>query len=199
MKEKLIIIGSGGHALSCVDVIGLEGKFEIAGVVLENTNACNELNLPILGTDEDLRSLFVSYKFAFLALGQIKSAQRRMELFWRLKTLGFTLPTIISPLAHVSANASVGEGSIVMHHALVNAGAKVGAACILNSKALIEHGARVGDFCHISTAAVVNGDCIVERGSFVGSNTHLRHQQILREKSIYYHKLGSEASHGGGG
>lgn len=198
MKEKLILIGSGGHALSCADVIELEGRFEIDGVVLENEEAKNALSYPILGTDADLKSLLKDYKFAFLALGQIKSPLRRMELFERLKILGFILPSIISPLAYVSKNATLDEGSIVMHHALINAGAKVGKACIINSKALIEHTAVVEDFCHISTAAVVNGECVVKKGSFLGSNTHLRHQQILKENSIYYHKLSSSALHGGG-
>ena len=33
MKKKLILIGAGGHALSCIDVIEAEKKFKIIGLV----------------------------------------------------------------------------------------------------------------------------------------------------------------------
>ncbi len=36
-KEKIILIGAGGHAESCIDVIEQEDRFEIAGLIgLEN-------------------------------------------------------------------------------------------------------------------------------------------------------------------
>ena len=189
MKEKILLIGAGGHAKSCIDVIELENKFEIAGFVDKNLDK-KVFKYPILGTDEDLKSLFKSYKFAFLALGQIENADKRIYLYEKLKSIGYTLPTIISPLAYISPYAKINkEASIIMHHALVNAGAKVGKACILNTKSLIEHDAVVEDFCHISTAAIVNGKCIVKKQSFLGSNTHLKHKQILQDKSIYYNKI----------
>jgi hypothetical protein len=33
MKEKIILIGGGGHCSACVDVIEQEGRFTIAGIV----------------------------------------------------------------------------------------------------------------------------------------------------------------------
>ncbi|TQR33819.1 acetyltransferase [Campylobacter sp. MIT 99-7217] len=196
MKEKILLIGAGGHARSCVDVIELEGKFQIVGFVSNNPLE-QGFKYPILGCDEDLKSLFKQYKFALIAIGQIKNANLRVQIYEKLKSIGFALPTIISPLAHVSAHASIDkEASIIMHQVLVNAGAKVGKACILNTKSLIEHDAVVEDFCHISTAAVVNGNCIVKEKSFLGSNTHLKHGQILEKNSIFYNNLSS--SMGGG-
>ncbi len=189
MKEKILLIGAGGHARSCVDVIELENRFQIAGYVDKNLNK-KAFKYPVLGCDEDLKTLFKSYKFAFLALGQIKSADLRMSLYETLKTIGFKLPTIVSPLAYISPYAKINqEASIIMHHALVNTGASVGKACILNTKSLIEHDAVVEDFCHISTAAVVNGKCRVKKQSFLGSNTHLKHKQVLEDETVYYNKI----------
>ncbi|TEY02788.1 acetyltransferase [Campylobacter sp. US33a] len=188
MKEKIILIGAGGHANSCIDVIELENKFKIAGFVVNDATQ-KSFKYPILGCDDDLKNLFKHYKFAFIAIGQIKNAYKRMQIYEKLKSIGFKLPTIVSPLAYVSPYAFVDEASIIMHQALVNVNAKIGKACIINSKALIEHDSTVQDFCHISTAAVVNGECFVKKGSFLGSNTHLKHTQILEERSIFYNKL----------
>lgn len=186
MKEEILIIGAGGHALSCVDVIESEAKFSIAGFVDNETNKTG-LCYELLGNDDELKSLRKKYKFAFLAIGQIKSANPRIRLFEKLKSLDFIMPTIISPRAYISKYAQIDtEASIIMHNVLVNAGARVGKACILNTNSLLEHGCIVEDFSHISTCAVVNGDCVVKRASFLGSNTNLKHGQILDENSIFY-------------
>lgn len=187
MKENILIIGAGGHARSCMDVIELENKFKIAGFI-DNKNI-DTLKYPILGNDDDLKTLFKKYKFACIGIGQIKDVDVRMNIFDKLLSIGFSLPVIISPLAYVSALSKIDIGTIVMHQALVNINVKIGKACIINSKALIEHDAIVEDFCHISTASVVNGECIVKKCSFLGSNTHLKHGQILKEKSIFYNNF----------
>lgn len=170
MKPKLILIGGGGHCSACVDVIEQEDKFEIAGIVDKDIATRTLLGYPLLGSDDDLQKLCVNYRYAFISIGQIKSPSIRVKLFEYTKSLGFILPTIISPRSYVSKHALVGEGTIIMHDALVNARASIGRNCIINSKALIEHDADVGDNCHVSTGAIVNGGAIVRRGTFVGSN-----------------------------
>ena len=202
MKEKILIVGAGGHARSCADVIENEGKFEIIGFVDIDNSASEKSMYPKLGNDDDLPSLFKECKFAFLGVGQIKSANLRIRLYERLKSIGFALPTIISPLAYVAKSAQIAdEATIIMHHALINTSARVGKACIINTKALIEHDAVVEDFCHISTAACINGECVVGAKSFVASNTALKHTQIIAPNSLVYHNttLIKSADSAGGG
>lgn len=171
MKEKLLLIGGGGHCRSVIDVIEQENRFEIAGIIDKKELMGQEvLRYKIIGCDEDLDVLRAQYACALISVGQIKTPHIRMALFEKLNTLGYTLPSIISPLAYVSKHAKVGEGSIVMHHALINANANVGKNCIINSKALIEHDAIIEDYCHISTGAIVNGGACVKEGTFYGSN-----------------------------
>lgn len=187
MKEKLLIIGAGGHAKSCADVIEVENKFEIMGFVDSSAKQTNLLGYPIFG-DDDLPNLFKECKFAFLGVGQIKSVHLRLKLYEKLKSIGFALPTIISPLAYISKSAFIAdEATIIMHHALINTNASVGKACIINTKALIEHDAIVEDFCHISTAACINGGCKIKTKSFVASNTALKHTKVIESNSLVYH------------
>lgn len=184
-KEDLILIGGGGHCRSCIDVIEMEGRFTIRGIVDEKETLDPPLmNYPLLGREEDLAGLAKSCQNFLVTIGQIRSPEPRIRLFERLKQLGMTLPIIVSPLAHISRQAVLGEGTIIMHHALVNAGACVGRNCIINTKALIEHDAVIEDHCHISTAAVVNGAAKVQRSSFIGSNTVLRELVTVGEQSV---------------
>ena len=123
--DEIIIIGSGGHALSCIDVIKKENKFEIVGVV-DNINK-NEVNgIPIIGNDNSLEILRKKYKNAFIAVGFIKDPSTRIKLEKILKSLHYNLPTIISPLSYISSSSVIEEGSIIMHGSIVNAGVKIG-------------------------------------------------------------------------
>lgn len=178
MNERptpILLIGAGGHARACIDVIEQGGRYTVAGVVgLADEVGRSLLGYPIFAADDELPALRGDYAAALVTVGQIRTPRTRMALFARLMALGFDLPAVVSPNAYVSPHAEIGRGSIVMHGATVNAGAVVGENCILNSRSLIEHDATVGDHCHISTAAVLNGGVAVGEGSFVGSGAVTR-------------------------
>ena len=171
MKEKIVLIGGGGHCHSVIDVIEQTNKYEIIGIVDTKENIGKKiLNYEIIACDDDLETIFKTCKNALITIGQIKTSDLRIKLFEKLKNIGFNLPVIISPIAYVSKHSSISEGTVIMHHALVNANVKIGKNCIINSKALIEHDCTVGNNCHISTASVLNGGVIVKENSFFGSN-----------------------------
>ena len=183
--KSLLLIGGGGHCRSCIDVIEVEGRYKIAGIV-NQTDGCSEpvLGYEILGDDEDLPELQKKYQIALITVGQIKSADLRVKLFQQLRSLGFELATIISPRAYVSKNVSLGAGTIVLHDALVNTGAKIGNNCILNTKSLVEHDAIVEDHCHISTGSIVNGGTVIREKTFIGSNTVTKEYITVGKNSV---------------
>ncbi len=166
----MLLIGAGGHCRACIDVLEQEDWFKIAGIVDKDRDKTDALGYPVVGTDDDLLRLRENCRHALVTVGQITSPNVRISLYQRLRELGFELPTIISPLAHVSRHARIGQGTIIMHQALVNAGAVVGENCIINTRALVEHDAVIADHCHIATGAIINGGAVVGQGSFVGSN-----------------------------
>jgi sugar O-acyltransferase (sialic acid O-acetyltransferase NeuD family) len=190
----ILLIGAGGHCKSCIDVIEQERRFQIAGIVdRPGTNSPAEvLGYPLIGTDDDLEKFRETIAYALVTVGQVQSADVRIRLYNRFIELGYRLPVIVSPLAHVSHHAHVGAGTIVMHGVTVNAAARVGANCILNSHCLIEHDAVVEDHCHISTGAIVNGQAAVGSGSFVGSGAvvvqceNVAPGSFLRAHSLYF-------------
>ncbi|MBE0440312.1 MAG: acetyltransferase [Gammaproteobacteria bacterium] len=168
--KKILLIGAGGHCKSCIDVIERTCNWRISGIIdRKDSGVFDVFGYPVIGDDDDLPKLKKKYDFAFVTVGQIRSAEPRVNLANKLRDLGFMQPALISPLAYVSKHAKLGDGTIVMHYAMVNAAANVGENCIVNTKAIIEHDSVVGDYCHISTGAVINGGVVVGEKSFVGS------------------------------
>ncbi len=166
--KKIILIGAGGHCASCIDVIEMQRKFKIVGLI-DNKKKNFLLNYKIVGSDKELKKFSKRIQYALITTGHIKNSKIRENLFKKISNYGFKFPAIISPLSYVSKHASIGEGTIVMHGAIINAGAKIGKNCIINSKSLIEHDVVIEDYCHISTRSTVNGGVIIKKNSFVGS------------------------------
>ena len=185
MREKIVLIGGGGHCKSVIDVVEQENKYEIIGIIDTKENIGKRvLGYQIIGCDNDLSEVFKICKNAVISVGHIKSNSLRVSLFEKSKKIGFNMPTIISPLAYVSRYSKIGEGSVVFHHALINSNVEVGKNCIINTKALIEHDSIIGDNCHISTASVINGGVVVKENTFFGSNAISKENIEIGENCI---------------
>lgn len=183
--EEIMLIGGGGHCKSCIDVIEAEDKFKIIGIVDTKEKLHQKvLGYEVIACDEDLPKLVKEHKNFLIAIGQIKSQEKRIAKFEYLKSLGANFPVIISPLSHVSKHATIDEGTIVMHNVIVNAGTTIGKNCIINTSAIIEHDAGIGDHCHISTGAIINGGTKVKEGTFFGSNSMAKEYIEIGENSI---------------
>ena len=60
--DEIILIGAGGHSRSCIDVIEIEGRYHIAGLVeKDDSYSKNLLGYSIIGTDENLLELRKKY------------------------------------------------------------------------------------------------------------------------------------------
>lgn len=185
MSSPILVIGAGGHAAACIDVIEGTGRFTIAGLVGSAAEVGSRvLGYGVLGSDDDLPQLLERYGTALVAVGQIKTPDLRVRLFERLQELGCELPVVVSPRAQVSKHATLGHGTIVMHGAVVNAGAVVGRNCIINTLALVEHDVVIADHCHVATAAVINGGVRIGAGTFIGSNTTVRQSLRIGERCV---------------
>lgn len=174
-KCSLILIGAGGHCLSCIDVIRMEGKFTISGILDLKEKVSHFLEeIPIIGTDLDIPFLISEGNLFLVTIGQIKSPDLRIAIYRKLIEGNAKLATIISPLAYVSRSAIIGEGSMIHHKAIINSGCRLGRNLIVNTGALVEHECIIGDHSHISTSAVVNGNVTIGFGTFIGSNATIK-------------------------
>ncbi len=172
IKQKIILIGGGGHCKACIDVIEQENKYEIFGILdIKEKVGKSILGYKIIGVDDDIiKYIKEGYNF-LITLGHIGKPDLREKLFKMIKNLNGNFATVISPFAYISQRSKIGEGTIIMHHALINTNTVIGNNCIINSKGLIEHDAIIGNNCHISTGSIINGGVKIGNNCFHGSNS----------------------------
>lgn len=181
----ILLVGAGGHARACIDVIEQGNSYVIQGLLgLKGELGTAVFGYRVLGTDSDLPRLMGTGGHAIVAVGQVKTPKIRMRLFGLLRAHGCAVPYVVSPHAYVSPRAELGAGTIIMHGAVVNAGAVVGENCIVNSRALVEHDVRIADHCHIATGATLNGGVYIGTGTFIGSGTCVREGLRVGEYSV---------------
>lgn len=196
---ELVLLGAGGHSRSCVDVAEAAG-WKIAGFI--SPDASERLyGHPRLGDDAWLLSWDIpDHIQCLIAVGQVKAATLRRQLYSSLRHRQISLATVVSPHAYVSKHASVAEGSIVMHGAVINASAVVAENCIINNLALLEHDVIIGAHTHISTGARINGGVSVGSGVMLGSGSvilpgiHIADDVIIGAGSLVTHDIDEPAS-----
>ena len=182
---RILLIGGGGHCLSCIDAIESEGKHVIQGVVERDGSSAREAwGYPVVGTDCDLPDLLSQSEAALVTVGQVTSPDVRRRLFDVICSTHVAPPAIVARTADVSPRAQVGIGSVILAGARVNAGGIVGENCIVNSQALVEHGAVIGPDSHVSTGTRINGDASIEHGCFIGSGAVIREGVRVGARSI---------------
>ena len=184
-KKSILIIGAGGHAKSCIDVIEQIGDYRISGIVgLASEVGEKVLNYTVINSDQNLADLVQNYKNALIAVGQIPTASLRIQLFEKVIEAGFDLPTLISPSATVSPHSKIGRGTIVMPGAVLNAGSVIGENCIINSQAIVEHDVKISSHSHISTGAILNGNVSIGTGCFIGSGVIIKEGVSIGSNSL---------------
>jgi sugar O-acyltransferase (sialic acid O-acetyltransferase NeuD family) len=175
--QKIILIGAGGQARACIDVIEQCKQYHIAGLIRKKGKMASAVfGYPVLGTDQEIKKISKKIKYALISVGQIKISKIRINLYKKAINAGFKMPIIKSPHAYVSPRAKIGKGTIIMHGAVVNANAIIGQNCIINTNSIVEHDSFVGDHCHVSTGAILNGKVVLGRGSFVGSGCVIKEE-----------------------
>ncbi len=185
MKE-LILLGAGGHAKACLDVINSKSNFRITFLVGKNSISNSKIfdNKKIISQTAFNKKIKKIKKNIFIAIGQLKNGENRKKLFNFYKKKNFTFPIIISSNAYVSQNTEIGEGTILMHKTTINTNSKIGKNCIINTGSIIEHDVLIEDHVHIAPGAIILGGSIIRQNSFVGAGAVIKQNSIISKNSI---------------
>jgi sugar O-acyltransferase (sialic acid O-acetyltransferase NeuD family) len=186
MKKKLVIIGSGGHFNSVIDILEKSNDFKILGIIDKDKKKIGKsyFNHMVLGNDSNLREYKKKTDYVFLAVGLIKNYKERLKLINLLIKIKFKFPNFFSKTSVISKSLNYGQGNIVMKQALINNNVSLGNFNIINNKSLIEHDVTIGSNVHISTGVIINGDVKIGSNVFIGSGSIITNKKIIKSNSF---------------
>ena len=157
---KFILIGGGGHARVVSSIIEAQETSKLEGIFDSN---------PKIETFDGVEN-FYKYKpdlfpnaFAIVAIGDNRIRKQLAQ------TIQHIFGELIHPSASIDRTSLVGEGSVVMHHAVIQRGSRIGKHGIINTACSVDHDCILGDFVHIAPNATLCGGVQIGDETFVGA------------------------------
>jgi sugar O-acyltransferase (sialic acid O-acetyltransferase NeuD family) len=171
MKNKILLIGAGGHCRVVLDLLLQSKEYRVAGLVdVKAGVGQNVLGIPVIGTDQDLPKLFKKgIKHCFIAVGSVGDPAVRIKLAVLARKTGFLFPNLIHPTAVMSSRVRLGQGNYIAPGVIINAGADIGDHCIINTGVILDHDCKLGDFVHVAPGSVLSGGVIIGNNSHIGT------------------------------
>lgn len=175
MKEKVLLIGAGGHCKIIIECLDLQ-KYEIVGI-LDNfvPNGTHICGIPVIGSDEDAEKLYKNgIRLAVVTI--VGNLEIRRCILNKYRKIGFQFPNIIHEACRISPSARIGEGVVILANVCVNAEAKVGDFVTLNTGSIIEHEVSIGENSHIAPGAILLGASQIGCNTMIGAGATVLQQ-----------------------
>ena len=165
MKSDVILVGGFHEIIELCEECG----FNVVGII-DNKLEGYYCGVPVLGKDDDAEKLFSQYANCKLVIVPDSPAIREaMVLHYQL--IGYRFATVISPNAHISKTAEIGEGTIIQSGVNVSSFTKVGRFCKLNCNCNVMHDNEIGDFVTIAPNVVLLGRVSTQSHAYLGANS----------------------------
>ena len=173
--QPLLILGTRTLSVEVADLVSEIRDFRVDAFVENMERArCREKleDLPIYWID-DVAKLAPSH----LAVCALATTHRK-RFIEQASALGLRFATLVHPSAQISAQSTIGEGSIINRGVIIATNTRLGRHVQVNRGALIGHHTEIGDYVTIQPGANIAGCCVLGEGTYVGMGAivldHLR-------------------------
>ncbi len=176
MRNRLIIIGAGGHGKVIADIAMKNGYTNIGFVDDRASGMC--MGFPIVGICADMAALNDGNTDFVIAVGNNRirrSIAERFDVSWA---------KLIHPSAQIGYGVTIGVGTVIMAGAVVNPDASIGRHCIINTAAVIEHDNMLGNYVHVSPNAALGGTVAVGECTHIGVGAAVRNNISICEDCV---------------
>lgn len=162
--QKYVVIGTGGHANSILDLIQSSGD-TVEYFVGINNEGVQHKGIPTVDFSE-VNNFSSELKFVF-GIGDYK-IRNRVIMEMNLSNQVLRFPPLIHPTAYVSKSAAIANGTVVFANSYVGPNSRIGKFCILNTGASVEHDCSIGNQNFLAPGTLLAGRVIIGDNCFLG-------------------------------
>jgi UDP-perosamine 4-acetyltransferase len=171
MHKEIIVVGAGGHAKVCIELLQAMGEKISYCIGSQNESKTALFGIPVLKGDNNLHELqSKGFCRVFIAIGDNELRNKLAKLS---VDIGYNLVNAISPTAVISPSARIGFGVAIMAGAIINSDCVINDLSIINTGATIDHDCHIGHSTHIAPQCALAGNVSVGDFSFVGIGTKI--------------------------
>jgi sugar O-acyltransferase (sialic acid O-acetyltransferase NeuD family) len=175
-------VGAGGYGRLTLDTL-IAGGFEtwIIGFYddAHATLPDKVRGIPVLGDLGMLKSM-LSVEAVHVIVA-ITHNSTRLRIANSIRGLGVRFFTAMHPSAYVSAEADVGDGSVLAAGAVVGPDATVGSHCYIGPRAVVDRDAVVEAGAWVSAGAIVGPGARVGVRAVLGQNSSVERRVVVEE------------------
>ena len=181
-KIKVAILGAGGHAGVCFDILSIKQKKSCC-FITPHKNSSHFIDLALTMTDEEFLKKYKPHEVELInAIGIVpgKNKELRKKLFIKYKQLGYKFMTLIHPSAIISESSFIDESAQVMAGSIIQNNVTINKNSIINTGTIIEHNCNIGKNCHIAPGSILCGnvniydDVFLPAGSIIKPNSEIK-------------------------
>jgi len=167
-ENDLVIIGIGGHAGMCIDILRQESQYNIVGYVDDNVTNDEKYGLKYLGNLSSIEEFAKNgLCHVVLGIGFVGNLKKREKIYNYLTSF-IKVPTIIHKSAIVEPSAQIDEGCQIMAGAIIGSNVLIGKNCIINSGVIVSHNSEISDGSHLTPGATLAGHVKIGKRVTVG-------------------------------
>ena len=175
-------MGAGGYGRLALDVLLASGFGSLVMGFYDDAHAALPAQVrgfPILGDVGMLKSMLSVEEVHVIVA--VTSNRARLGIANSVRTLGASFFTAVHPLAYVSSEAMLGDGSVITAGAVLHPDASVGSHCYVGPGSVVDRDAVVGAGAWLAAGAVVGSGARVGVRAVVGQNASVGRRAVVAE------------------
>lgn len=179
---RVVIVGAGGYGRLALDVLIASGFGSLVVGFYDDAHAVLPAQVrgyPVLGDVGMLKSMLSVEEVHVIVA--ITDNEARLRIANSVRALGASFFTAIHPLAYVSPEAMLGDGTVVAAGAVLHPDSAVGSHCYVGPRAVVDRDAMVGAGTWLATGSIVGPAARVGVRAVIGQNASVGRRAVVEE------------------
>lgn len=185
-KPKIVLFGGGHQASYTLEIIELENKYDIIGVIDSKAAiGADCYGYPVIGRQTELTELINRYSIegGIISIGDNWSRKIVYDAI-TAQVPDFNFVTAIHPTVIIGKNTTIGKGTVIMAGCIINLNSTIGEFCFFATGAQIDHDCKVDEFASISAGSMTGGKVHIQRFSALTLGVTVVDRVTIGESSV---------------
>lgn len=162
MKQRIVIIGAGGHGRVVADAIVSQDKYELIGFVDAALDIGTEIlsGFKVIEKQNNLHLIKEKTDTFIVAIGNNVVREKVYQLASQILEPGI----VVHSSSIIGSDVTIGKGSVVLANTVINASSSIGNNTIVNTATVVDHDSSIGNNVHLSIGTMVGSNSKIGNG-----------------------------------